>query len=1052
MKKLIASFIKYPITANVLMILMIVFGIVSYFDLTSSFFPLVPSRDINIQLVYPGSSPEEIEEGVVVKIEEELKGVTGVERVTSSSQENAATIKVEVEKGYNTSKALEDVKNAVNGINSFPDGLEKPIVVLKENLNPTATFALTGKNVDLHTLKQFARKVETDLLSHDGISKVELSGFPDEEIEIALSEDALRAFNLTSEQVSAAIRSANVDVTGGTIKAPTEELLIRGRNKGYYARELEEIVVKATADGKIVRLKDVANVRDRWADSPNKTVMNKELGVEVSVSSTDNENLMDNADYIRRYIKDFNEKNERIKATMLSDRSVVLTERRDLLVRNGGQGMILVLILLALFLNIRVAFWVALGIPISFCGMIILASYYGVTINVISLFGMIIVLGILVDDAIVISENIYHHYEQGKTAIRAAIDGTMEVITAVLSAIFTTVIAFSFFFMVDGRAGDFFSELSFVVIATLLVSLLEALIILPSHMAHSKALAKGGQKKNKLERLTDRLMYFLRDRFYAPILRYCLNNKFLATTIMVSTLVITVGAFQGKLIKRQYFPAIERDNLAISLDMPSGTREHITEEKLILIESAIERVNKRYTSEREDGKQVVENVVRKVGPGTHHGSIAVNLLKGEERNIPSFEIENAIRQETGMIPGAEKVTFGTASPFGKPVSITLLSNDYDQLNQAKDDVKLVMQGVSDLKDVVENILPGPQEIRLKLKEKARLLGLTEQAIMGQIRTGFFGFEVQRLQRGVDEVKVWVRYDEAERSSVKNLEDMRIRTAQGHEYPLKELATYTKERGVININHLDANREITVEADLSDPKISAPEVISRLREEAMPGILVKYPKVRALYEGQSREAAKTRKSSNRALPIVLILIISLIVFTFRSGMQTLAIFLLIPFSLVGVAWGHYLHGQPLSILSFLGIVALVGIIVNDSLVLVTKMNAFLKEGMSMKEAVYQAGYMRFRAIFLTSATTIAGLTPLLFEKSFQAQFLKPMAIAVAYGIGIATILTLVVLPVLLLMFNYIRQFRFRVWNEHWPTPEEVEPAVKELQADSEDYEK
>lgn len=1048
MKKVISFFIKYPITANVIMVLMIIFGIVSYFKLNASFFPIIPNRIVNIQLVYPGSSPEEIEEGVVVKIEEKLKGVSGVERITSKSQENTATITVEIEKGYKTNIALEDVKNAVNAINSFPDGLEKPITVLKENVNPTATFAITGKDIDLRTLKEFARQVETDLLSYEGISKVELSGFPEEEIEVALSEDAMQAFNVSFNQVSTAISLSNVDITGGTIKTPEEELLIRGRNKGYYGRELENIVVKSTPDGKIVRLGDIAVVQDRWADNPNKSVVNKELGVEINVSSTDEQNLMQNAAYVREYVKDFNIQNTKVTAVLISDRSVNLNERRDLLVRNGGQGIILVLILLALFLNIRIAFWVAVGIPISFFGMIVLAAYVGVTINVISLFGMIIVLGILVDDAIVIAENIYHHYEKGKTPLRAAIDGTMEVITAVLSAVFTTIIAFSFFFMVDGRAGDFFGELAFVVIATLLVSMIEALIILPSHMAHSKALQSGEKTKNKLERFTDKLMYYLRDKVYAPVLRYSLANKFLTMVVVFCALAITVGAFKGGIIKATFFPFIERDNIDIALTMPAGTRPGITEEKLIQIEEAVAVVNKEYQATREDGLDVMENVVRKVGPGTNVGSISISLLKGETRGIPSFKIENEIRKKVGIIAGAEKLTFGVANPFGKPVSVTLLSRDYEQLTLATDEVKEAMSKFSELKDVVKNEQPGPQEIRLTLKEKAYLLGLSEAAIMGQIRQGFFGQEVQRLQRGIDEVKVWVRYNEANRSSVKNLEDMRIRTSSGQEFPLKELATYTKQRGVVNISHIDAQREVTVEADVIGPQISAPEVIEDLKENYVTQILEKYPLVTPLFEGQNREADKTQKSARTALPVVLILIISLIIFTFRSVGQTLAIFALIPFSLIGVAWGHWLHGNQLSILSFLGIVALIGIIVNDSLVLVTKLNSYLKEGMTFKEAVFQAGYMRFRAIFLTSATTIAGLAPLLFEKSFQAQFLKPMAIAVAYGIGIATVLTLIVLPVILLTLNHIRVWWRYFWYGDRSSHEAVEPAIRELKADNE----
>ncbi|MFT5158168.1 MAG: multidrug efflux pump subunit AcrB [Bacteroidia bacterium] len=1034
-----------------MMLAIIIFGFASYFKITSSFFPLVENRIINVVLVYPGSSPEEIEEGVVIKIEEQLKGVTGVERITSKSEENKANILVEVEKGYNTSTALEDVQNAVNGINSFPTGLERPIVVLGENVNFTISYALSSNKAELKTLKAFARQVESDLLSHDGISKVELKGFPEEEIEIALDEDALKAYNLSFQVVAAAVRSSNIDITGGTLKTQEEELLIRGRNKSYTALELENTVIKAQADGTVIRLKDVANVVDQWVDNPQKSVVNNNLAVEVAVSSTDNQNLLDNAAYARLYFEDFNKTNNTVKATLIKDQSITLTERRDLLVNNGLIGMFLVLILLALFLNIRVAFWVAVGIPISFFGMVVLAAYYGVTINVISLFGMIIVLGILVDDGIVIAENIYHHYEQGKSAIRAAIDGTMEVITAVISAILTTIIAFSFFFMVDGRAGDFFSELSFVVIATLAVSLIEALIILPSHMAHSKALKAGVKNKNKLERLTDRMMFFLRDKFYAPILRFTLNNNFLTLAIILATFLITIGAFQGKIIKTTFFPPIERDDITVAVNMPSGTREHVTEEKLLQIEDAARTVNEFFKKQRGDSQQVVINMVRRVGPQTYTGNVDITLLRGEERLIPAYVIENKLREVTGIIAGAEKVTFGSGTPFGKPVSITLLSHDYNQLNRAKEEVKSAMLKLSDLKDVVENIQPGPQEIQLKLKDKAHLLGLNEAIILGQIRQGFFGLEVQRLQRGIDEVKVWVRYKKSERSSIRNLQDMRIRTADGSSYPLRELADYRMSRGVISINHLNGQREQTVEADVLGPQVSAPTVIADLQENYMPSILAKYGGVTALYEGQNREAAKTQKSAKTALPLVLILIVIVITFTFRSIGQTMVIFMLIPFSLVGVAWGHYVHDVQVSILSFLGIVALIGIIVNDSLVLVTKLNASLKEGTSFKEAVYQAGYSRFRAIFLTSATTIAGLAPIIAEKSFQAQFLKPMAIAVAYGIAMATVLTLIMLPVMLVVWSKIKLLAHRVWHNESINPEALEPAVIEKEAEHDDFE-
>lgn len=1050
MKKLIAYFIKYPVSVNTLLAIIAIFGAIAYSNLTASFFPLVESRIITVQLVYPGASPEEMEEGVVSIIEEKLEGISGIERVTSSSNENAAVVTVEVEKGYDTDNALEDVKNGVNAINNFPGGLEKPIISLRENINFTINYAITGENISLRSLKQYARQIEKDLLSYEGISKVDLAGFPDEEIVILFDDDKLREYNLSLEQAALLVRAANIDITGGSIKTSDEELLIRSRNKGYYARELEDLVIRSTTDGTVVRIKDIAEVKDQWADDPSRIYVNGNPGVEVLVSSTDREDLLENAAYVREYFRSFQELNPQLQTNLIKDMSETLEERKDLLMENGMIGMFLVLLLLSLFLNIRIAFWVAVGLPVSFLGMFVLALYFGVTINVISLFGMIVVIGILVDDGIVISENIFHHYEQGKSAIKAAVDGTMEVLPAVFSAVITTMAAFSFFFMVDGRAGDFFSELAFVVIATLFVSLIEALIILPAHLAHSKAL-KEGKKKNRLEKFTDKIMHFLRDRTYAPILKFALKHKFFTFMAAVALMVITVGAIKGGHIKFTFFPVIERNEVPVMLSMPAGTREHITNERLEKIESAIWQVNEEYKKNDPEGRDVVLTVERKIGPGTNEGEIKAILSGSEIRTKSSMELASLFRQEVGVMPDADKLTYGSASAFGKPVSVTLLGENQSELDRAKDELKEAMQAIPELKDVVESVQEGRREIKLDLKEKAYILGLNEAQIMNQIRQGYFGYEAQRLQRGNDEVKVWVRFDDEQRSSIYKLEDTRIRTADGMEIPLRELADYSIERGVVAINHLDNQKQVTVEAEVSSTDVSAPEVIEQIKTEIIPAILAKHHGISPLFEGQNREAAKTQASSKFALPFVLIMILSIITFTFRSfGQSFIILFLLVPFSFIGVAWGHFIHGQQLSILSFLGVVALIGIIVNDSLVLVGKLNSFLKEGMSFKDAVFKAGYVRFRAIFLTSLTTIAGLAPLILEKSFQAQFLIPMAIAVAYGIGIATVLTLILLPVFLYAWNDMRRGALFLWNAgEMPTAEEIEPAIKEMESEKYD---
>lgn len=1048
MKKFIAYFIRYPISVNTLMATLAFFGLLAMFSLSSTFFPIIPSRYINIQTVYPGASPEEIEEGIVQKIEENLKGTTGVERITSVSSENSASITVEIFKGYDADKALEDVKNAVNAIASFPVGMEPVLVFKRENINFTIEFAISGENVSLHSLKEIARAVEADLQTAPGISKVALSGFPNEEIEIALDEEKMQAYGLSFEQVAAAIASENLEITGGQIKGSTEQLLIRARNKAYYGRELEHLPVISRANGQEVQLKDIAQVRDQFEDQPGRLLVNGQPAVRVTVNNTDEEDMIPTADYVKDYVARFQLENPSLSTTILRDASVTLLQRRELLIKNGVIGFFLVLVFLAFFLNLRVAFWVALGIPISFLGMFILANYAGVTINVVSLFGMIVVVGILVDDGIVISENIYQHYERGKTPIRAAVDGTLEVLPAVVSAILTTIIAFSTFYFLEGRAGDFFSEMAFVVMATLAVSLIEAALFLPSHLAHSRALMT--KDRNALERSMDRFVRFLRERTYAPVLRFLLDHRFFGLMIPVGMLIITIGAFGGGMIKATFFPFIERDNIEVRIDLPSGTRREVTWEKLQFIYEKALEVNADYNSRRTDSLQLMTDISMEVGPLSHQGLLVINLLDAEQRNARSYDVANDLRALVGQLSGVENASFGNASAFGRPVSVSLMGNNYQELESAKEELKRYMRSLNSIKDITDSDLEGSKEILLDLKPKAYLLGMNTRYLLSQIRQGFFGLEVQRIQRGQDEVKVWLRYDEDDRSSIRDLEELRVISPQGERIPLKELATVHQERGVISINHLDGKREIKVEADLSNPSESAPEIIASIREDFIEAeLLPRHPSVSALYEGQNREAMKTAGSAKKVLPFIFISMILVITFTFRSFFQTITVFLLIPLTFTGVAWGHYIHGMPMSIFSFLGIIALIGILVNDSLVLVSRFNSNLKEGMKLDEAIFEAGLSRFRAIFLTSATTIAGLAPLILERSFQAQFLVPMAISVAYGIAFATLLTLITLPILL---SYLNSFR-RIWNwllsGIYADKETVETAVVEMRDEHEE---
>ena len=539
-------------------------------------------------------------------------------------------------------------------------------------------------------------------------------------------------------------------------------------------------------------------------------------------------------------------------------------------------------------------------------------------------------------------------------------------------------------------------------------------------------------------------MNYLRDHSFAPLLSFALKNKFLAFSVFVALFIVTLGSIEGGKIRTAFFPNISSDRVQVTLKMPEGTRVGITDSLASIIENAMWMANDTFTARQTDSLQVIENVIKRIGPGSANATITANLLPGELRDFPSFEIGNAIRQYAGPIYGTESLIFGSGSNFGgSPIAVSILGNDIQDLKGAKEALKSELANLTQLKDISDNDPAGIKEIQLELKDNAYLLGLTYRSVMNQVRNSFFGFQVQRFQRGEDEIKVWVRFEEEGRSSIKKLDGMKIQTPTGQFVPLREIASYSIERGEVAINHLEGEREIQITADLKNPEDSAPDIMALIQTDIFPEIQAKYPTVKAIYEGQNREAGKFIRSAKIVFPVVLILIYIVIAFVFRSYSQPLLLLLLVPFSLIAVAWGHWIHGFAINILSLLGIIALIGIMVNDGLVLISKFNIYLKRGMTFDIALFEASKSRFRAIFLTSLTTIAGLAPLIFETSRQAQFLIPMAISIAYGIGFATILTLLVLPIYLSFINSLKVGAKWLRTGDWVPAESLERAVKEL---------
>ena len=1056
MRSLIRYFLKYPVTSNVIMLLIIVFGSMGLFNLRKTFFPERTAKIINIQSVYPGASPLEIEQMITFKIEENIDGITGIKRVTSKSLENSGYVLVEIENNANNQIVLQDIKNAIDRINSFPDDMESPSITLMEDLNPAISFAISG-NVNLDRLKIVSEQIEDDLKDMQGISKITVSGYPVQEMEISVRENDIKKYNVSFSDIHRSIQQENIDITGGTIKSKKENFQIRSNNKKYSSSEISEIVVKKIGE-RIIKIKDIAIVNKVWKDEANKKYFNDTSCVVIKVLNTNNEDISVIASKTREYIENFNSINEDIQINIIEDNSVIIEQRIALLSKNGIIGFILVMIILTLFLHPSLAGWVAVAIPISFAGMFILASFYGITLNVISLFGMIIVIGILVDDGIVIAESIYQRYERGEDSFNAAVNGTLEVLPAVFSAILTTIVAFSLFFMLEGMLGDFFPEMGFVVIGTLIFSLIEGVIILPSHIAHSNAL-KGIKPNYRLRKIINKTTLFLenfKNKYYVPSLNFTLKNPFTIIIVFICSLILTVSAMSAGLIKSTVFPNIDGDNIIVNLKFQAGSSEEKTNKWIQFIEKKILEENITISKKYNNNTSLIKAIEKSVGSNqavdqwamsapqsSEKGALNIILIPSEERTIGTSDITKYFKNAVGEIPTSESLTFDIASPFGKAISIALYSDDTNELLPAIKQLKSYMQSLNLMKNIESSDQKGLKELKITLKEKAYNLNLTTAQILNEIRQGFYGFESQRLQLGTDEVKIWIRYEKNDRNSIYDLENMRI-NHQSNSYLLSDLVDMKLERDLISIDHLNGKRSVQIDADLLNPKIDNPNIIvSNLEDYIKSNIKNIYPSIKHSVEGQIRSQVETGNSLKYSGPIVLILMLTIVLFTFRSILQTIAVFVLIPFGFIGVGWGHFIHDFQLSMFSWFGMIALIGILVNDSLVFISKFNNNLKLGLKFEDALIETGKSRFRPIILTSLTTIAGLAPLIFEKELQAQFLIPMAIAIAYGLILATLLTLIFLPAFLKIINKIRYTKEWIFTGNKLNNEEREPAIKEI---------
>ncbi len=1047
MRKIIEHFVKFPFYANLIILFLLIAGLLSMSSMKKSFFPEMTSKMIFVSVFYPGASPQEMEEGVTARIEEAVRGIVGIKEITSTSSENFTRVRVETTGKYDIDETLMEVKNAVDGISSFPTAAERPIVSKQRTTSMAVFMSVTG-DVELKTLKDYAQQIEEDFLSSGVISQVRVVGFPALEISVEVKEENLLRYGITFDQILAAISNNNRDVSGGQIRSQEEEMMIRLRSRSSNPDKIGNIILKGTPEGGYIRIRDVAEVKKKFADVPNITKSRGKPVVTIMVQKLIEEDLKEITNYCEDYADVFNAKNLGVTLTMEFSFLKILGSRLDLLYDNGLIGLILVIIALALFLSFRLSLWVAWGIPASFLAMFIVANLSGVTINMISVFGMILVIGILVDDGIVIGENIYQHFEKGKSAKRAAVDGTMEVVPAVLTSVTTTIVAFMPLLFLTGQMEMLF-EMAFIVIFSLFFSLGEAFFVLPAHIGSHHVLSRKSleRKSRGFRKYTEKFIVRLREKVYGPALVWILKWRYIVVAFPVALVLITFGLMKGGIIKSTIFPRMEFDQFQVNIAFTPGAGEKQTMIYLERFEKAVWEVNADLLKEFPDTIDYIEDCYLSLGSafngqenGAHAGNLNVFPRDLENTQVSSHVIINRVREKIGEVPEAEKYTVGATGRFGAPVSISLLGKNFNELQEARNFLMSELEQMSQLKDVVDNNALGKQEVRLKLKQKAYLLGLDEATISRQVRQGFYGGQAQRLQEGRDELRIWVRYPSSDRERLGQMERMKIKTPQG-EYPLAELADYTIERGPVSIQRFNSKREIRVEAELVDPDASVTSILAQVNSTIIPQLKARFSGIQLASQGQQREQQRSMDDLSKGYAVAFALILLILMIAFKSFEQPFLILLMIPLSILGAVWGHGIHGKPVSMMSIFGIVALSGVIVNDAVVFLSKYNRLLvEEGLKVREAIVKAGKTRLRPIILTTLTTSIGLYPLILEKSFQAQFLIPTAISLVYGVAFGTLFILIFFPALILILNDLRQGLRQLWHGYRIEREEVEIAV------------
>jgi len=1065
--KFLTWFADNPVAANLMMAIFITGGFISLISMHKEEFPNIEPGIVQIQIPYLGAAPEEVEEAVCIRVEEAIEGVDGMDRFFSVSREGMCSVMVELSQNADITTVLNDIKGNVDAISTFPAETEKPIVSSMQFKGQTISLAVHG-NTDEATLKLLAEEIRDDISALEGISQVSVTYARPWEISIEVSEQTLRQYNLTMNQIANAIRRASLDLPGGSIKTQGGEILLRSKGQAYRGPDFEDIVVVTRPDGTNIEIGDIAVVKDAFQEGFLRAKFDGERSVAVTVYRVGQEDTITSANSVKRYIeKKRVQLPPGISLTVWIDESIALNRRISALTLNAYAGLALVLLILTLFLRFKVAIWVAAGIPIAILGAIWMFPFAGINISSLTIFAFILVLGIVVDDAIVVGERIFSHETIQKNHREAAIAGTAEVITPVVFGVLTTIAAFLPILLIAGRMGQFFSIIGWVVLVCLVFSILECMLILPAHLAHRKTegyflegtpLVEGWIKFQG--KFSGALESFATDT-YKPFLEKTLEWRWVTWAVATAILITSIALIASGRVIFQFFPAVEGDRIFATLTMPEGINVEYTEEAARQLELAAFETAKEVNADLgfdKDSSVILHTfqsigvkAARSTGPtmrtagGSHLAEVVLDLVPFKERpGWNTNKIADKWREKTGSVTDAVELQFTTATfSGGDALALQLKGRDIEQLKRAALYLRTELARYPGVMDLTDSFRAGKQEVKLDILPEAKPLGLTLNDLARQVRQAFYGEEAQRIQRGTDDVRVMVRYPEKERQSLGNLENMRIRTSENIEVPFSTVAKVIYGDGFSAINREDQQRVIDVKGDVNR-SIVTPEEIMAAVEKAICAkgtsfssresrcYNADFPGVAFKISGEQQERNKALGSMIATVPLALMIIFALLAVPLRSYMQPLVIMSVIPFGAVGAIVGHYIMGWDLTFFSLLGIIALSGVVVNASLVLVDYINRQRREGIPIFEAVSTAGVVRFRPIILTSVTTFMGLVPLMTDNDPETFMFIPMAISLAFGVLFATVITLFLVPSLYLMLDD--------WLRFWGLNDNADPAL------------